>query len=593
MQITMRPWLTVTVLSVPCLLLACGGGDSVSDTSFTTDTLPATTDTSATVTDTADTSSGETGSASNSMTDDSTTDTPDPDTSSGESADTTDGDESSSTGDTGIDACLQVDEPDANGLDENDDGVDGVLCRAVFVSAQVGSDLNDGLAPDDPVATITRGIEIAQMYDPPRMVLVAEANYVETVNVNSGVSLFGGYDAGDWSRDTEANVTEITATENRALIAQNLDLAVEVDGFTIHALDYNNNGQSSYGVWVRDTPEGLFTLDYVTIDAGTGGDGDDGANGDNGQDGGNGSNAVGVTGGGGGTSSCNAVGGSGDDGNGACNENLQTFGEDGSAGGDPTPVGEGGASGADRCGGNIINDCNDSGGNGTQGGFGQVGVNGDGGQSSNDNEGTFGGDGIWIAPVGADPTRGDNGSGGGGGGSGGIDQDPFTCGDADLEGGGGGGGGAGGCGGAFGGSGQPGGGTFAVVVVNSSITMRNVDLDMAEAGDGGDGGVGGDGGSPGGEGSGVDTTSESGDGADGRAGGGGGGGGGGAGGCGGASVGIARVGNSEVGLTNVSFNGGTGGLGGPPGAGGLRPDGLQAEDGDNGCAGFRADQHAY
>lgn len=593
MAITMRPWLTVSALSVSCLVLACGGGDSVSDTSFTSDTLPATTDTSATATDTADTSSGETGSASNSMTDDSTTDTPDPDTSTGEPADTTDAEESSSTGDTGIDACEQVDEPDINGIDENGDGIDGVVCRAVFVSAQVGSDLNDGLMPDDPVATIARGIEIAVTYDPPRMVLVAEANYLETVNMNSGVSIFGGYDAADWSRDTEDNVTEITATENRAVIAQNLDLATEVDGFTIHALDFNNNGQSSYGVFVRDTPEGLFTLDNCTVDAGTGGHGDDGINGDNGEDGGNGSSAVGAAGGGGGTSSCNAVGGSGDDGNGACNENLQTFGEDGSAGGDPTPVGEGGASGADRCGGNIINDCNDSGGNGTPGGFGQVGVNGDGGQSSQDNEGAFAGDGVWVPPTGADSTRGDNGSGGGGGGSGGIDQDPFTCGDADLEGGGGGGGGAGGCGGLPGEAGQPGGGSFAIVIVNSSITVRNVDLNMADGGDGGDGGVGGDGGSPGAEGAGVDTQSESGDGADGRPGGAGGGGGGGAGGCGGASVGIARVGNSEAGLTNVSFNGGTGGAGGAPGAGGFRPDGLQAEDGDDGCDGFRADQHAY
>ena len=97
-------------------------------------------------------------------------------------------------------------------------------------------------------------------------------------------------------------------------------------------------------------------------------------------------------------------------------------------------------------------------------------------------EGTFGGDGIWVPPAGSDSTRGFHGSGAGRGGSGGIDEDPFTCGDADLVGGGGGGGGAGGCGGQQGSNGQPGGGSFAIVCVNSSITVRNTDLDLADGG---------------------------------------------------------------------------------------------------------------
>jgi hypothetical protein len=580
---TLRLVLPAT-FSALVLNIACsddpGVGSSNSGVTFTSTTL----DTSGGV-DGSSSSGSEVG--SNSMSAGETSTGPDPDTSTTADPDSSSGDES---GTTGIDACSEVDEPDVNGLDANGDGIDGVLCRAVFVSASVGSDLNEGLAQDEPVATIARGIEIAQTYDPPRMVLVAAASYVETVNMDSGVGVFGGYNPTDWARDHVANETEIVATENRAVIAQNLELATELDGFTIHALDYVDDGQSSYGVWVRDTPEGLFTLEYCTVDAGSGGAGDDGPNGLAGDDGGSGEAAMGSAPGPGGTSSCNAVGGDGDTGAGACVEGVQTHGEDGSAGGDSTPVGAGGASGADRCGG-----CDDEGVPGNDGGVGQPGINGSGALSSDESAGTFAGDGLWFPPAGADASRGENGSGGGGGGSGGIDEDGFFCGSSDQNGGGGGGGGSGGCGGAPGSTGQAGGGTFAIVLVNSSITVRNVDLDLANGGAGGDGGEGGDGGTPGTGAAGWITGNEAGDGGAGRDGGGGGGGGGGAGGCGGASVGIAVVGNSDVGLTNVSFNGGLGGSGGAGGEGGIRvaEGNLPAPAGDDGCDGFRADQHAY
>lgn len=580
---------SLRVVLPACLLTlssACGG-DSTAGTSFTSlggtssggDTN-STSSSEGTTTDATNVSASADGSTSLPDPDTSSTN-PDPDTSSG------------SSGDTGIDACDQVDVPDINGLDENGDGIDGVVCRAVFVNAAIGSDLNGGLATDDPVATIGRAIEIAQTYDPPRMVLVAAGTYVETINVNSGVSLYGGYNPDDWSRDINANATAITATENRAIIAQNLDLAVEIDGFTINALSYTDESQTSYGVWVRDTPEGLFTLDYCTIAAGNGGDGADGADGDPGADGEGGDSAMGGSPGAGGGSLCGATGGNGGSGL-AC---PSTDGTDGSAGGDPTTVGQGQTAGASQCG----SDCDDEGTNAAAGLPGEPGVNGDGGSTAADNEGAFGGDGIWAPPAGSDSTRGDHGAGGGGGGAGGFDVDSgvfclFDSGNG--TGGGGGGGGAGGCGGAAGGVGFAGGGSFAIVAVNSSITVTNTELLMADGGDGGDGGNGGDGGAPGGPGNGVngiDDGGEPGDGANGGSGGGGGGGGGGAGGCGGASIGIATVGDAAAALNNVSFNGGVGGQPGVGGVGGLRANGLGqlAPDGADGCAGFRADQHAY
>ncbi len=573
------PWLAA-------LLAACGGNDgtATSLTSFTTDggstTLPQGSSTG--VVDSSSEGGMDAGaSGSTSAVDSSTGDVVD---SSGSGSDST----------TGGPACDdEVDPVDINGLDENGDGIDGVACRAVFVNTVSGSDLNDGVMMDDPVQTIARGIEIAATYTPPRMVLVAEGDYTATVNIVSGVSIYGGYDQTDWARDIGANPTNIIGTEARTLIAQNLSQAVEVDGFTVRAVDYTDGSQTSYGVWVSDTPEGLFTLDYCTVDAGNGGAGADAAQSNPGADGMSGTNASGGSPGAGGTSQCNATGGNGGSGL-AC---PATGGLNGAAGGDPTTVGQGGPAGQSGCGA----DCDDNGTSGTAGQSGHAGVNGTAGTTAGDNAGTFGGDGLWIAPSGAIATRGDHGSGGGGGGAGGYDVDSgiFCAFDSGNGiGGGGGGGGAGGCGGDGGQTGGAGGGSFGIVAFNSSISVTNTDILLGDGGAGGLGANGGDGGSPGSQGNGapgIDGGGEPGNGNVGAAGGGGGGGGGGAGGCGGASIGIVTVGAAEVGVNNISFTGGVAGAGGSGGVGGLRANGLGqvAPDGDDGCDGLRSDQRAY
>lgn len=488
--------------------------------------------------------------------------------------------------------CDDMDIPDINGLDENGDGIDGLLGCSVFVNQMVGSDLNDGTAIDDPVATIQRGIEISQTYDPPRMVLVAAGNYQETVNLNSGVSIYGGYDPDTWDRDVYGNVTQITGQGPRTIIAESLATFVELDGFTINAASYASGAQSTYAVWVRDIPDNLLQIDYCTINAGDAGNGSDGANGSNGEDGGHGGNATGTTPGPGGTSACNAIGGNG----GAGQPCPASGGLSGQAGGDPTPVGDGGPPGASDCSGA----CNDEMPNGSPGLPGYAGINGSGSQTAIDVEGTFANDGFWVGPQGTNATRGHHGSGGGGGGAGGYDYDRgFFCsisGSGQDGGGGGGGGGAGGCGGEAGLAGQAGGGTFGVVGVLSSIAIRNSSINLGSGGNGGNGGSGGNGGVPGAGGNGANGAwsngGEPGNGREGREGGGGGGGGGGQGGCGGASVGIARVDATSISINNVSFHGGTAGSGGTGGPGGIRADGLnlQAPAGQTGCQGFTADQ---
>jgi hypothetical protein len=504
-----------------------------------------------------------------------------------------DGSEGSSTGEP-VEACLQMDDPDINGLDENMDGIDGLAGCSVFVNTATGSDINSGLASDDPVGTIARGIEIAASFSPPRPVLVAEGTYNETVNLDSGVSLFGGYDDQSWERDVYLNETIIAGTEFRSLVAINLSEEVEVDGFTIRGASYTEDSQSTYAVWVRDTPEGLLLIDYCTIEAGDAGHGLDGQNGTSGEDGGNGANGnSNGNAGPGGISGCGATGGNGGNGT-AC---PSTGGTSGAAGGDPTTVGTGGAAGASVCG----SDCDDEGTNASPGISGGVGVNGFGGSTSNDNDGEFGGDGLWVSPIGSGATRGNHGGGGGGGGAGGFDIDngifcAFDSGNG--IGGGGGGGGAGGCGGDPGGTGQAGGGTFCIVAVNSSIEVTNTDLFLGAGGNGGQGGNGGDGGIPGtagGGASGTDNGGEPGNGAGGATGGGGGGGGGGNGGCGGSSVGIVTTSASEVAVANVSFNGGAAGTPGTGGDGGIRADGvgLAAPAGADGCNGVLADTREY
>jgi len=588
----MRSHKLLTVVALACPLLpfvGCTPDDGgLATTSFgTTTSAGSTTD----VIDPSisDTTEGETVADATSATGGESSTGTDPDDT---GTDTTAGEESS-TGEP-TPACDQVDEPDVNGLDENDDGLDGVAGCSVFVNAAVGSDLNDGLMQDDPVASITRGLEIAASFSPPRPVLVAEGSYNETVNLNSGVSLFGGYDDQTWERDIFLNETVIAGSEFRTLVGINLAEAVEVDGFTIRGADFNDNSQSTYAVWVRDTPEGLLTLDYCVVEAGEAGAGADGPNGMSGEDGGSGANGnSNGNGGAGGISGCGATGGNGGDGTGC----PSTGGGDGSAGGDPTTVGTGGAPGASHCG----SDCDDEGTDAASGIAGAIGVNGDGALTSGDNDGEFGGDGLWSPPTGSASTRGNHGGGGGGGGAGGFDVDSgvfcvFDSGNG--IGGGGGGGGAGGCGGMEGGNGMPGGGSFCIVAVNSSIEVTNTDLFMGLAGNGGQGGQGGDGGIPGSNGggaNGTDNGGEPGNGNGGAVGGGGGGGGGGAGGCGGSSVGIATVSGSSVAVGNVSFNGGNAGSPGDGGIGGIRADGvgLNAPSGEDGCDGVLSDERDY
>jgi hypothetical protein len=483
------------------------------------------------------------------------------------------------------------DEPDRKGNDENCDGIDGDRDQSVFVATPQngGDDSNGGRSPGQPVASIDEALSIASNCNPECDVLVSAGTYDETVRVEEGVDVYGGYTAKDWDRDINTHQTIVSGQQKRTLIATGLNDKTEYDGLTIRGRDFRSQGESTYAVWVEDTKNKNLLLDNARIEAGDGGDGSDGQDGSDGADGGNGRSAGNNVGAAGGGSPCGSSGGSG-------GSSFQCNSQDGQQGryNGQSNGGAGGSAGKSRC---ARTGVFDKGGPGKDGKDGSNGRQGNGGSAPTDSFGSFS-NGLWTGDVGDAGTSGEDGRGGGGGGSGGADKDATFSGFKTLQGGGGGGGGAGGCGGEAGEPGKSGGGSFGIVLVDSTISARSTTVVLGNGGDGGrggDGGGGGDGGS-GGSGDGGSGGSDDGGGPGGNGGDGGvgGGGGGGAGGCGGPAIGTATIGSSQLDTRNVTYRSGSGGTGGDGGRGGQKGgSNNRAPGGDEGCQGPRTNTRSY
>src|SRR5690606_5407957 len=108
------------------------------------------------------------------------------------------------------------DVPDLKGIDSNCDGVDGILegsgANVVFVSESKGENSNDGLSPATAKRSIQAGVDVAgekgRSY-----VLIAGGSYGESVSLEGGISLYGGYSAGYGTRDVDVNQTSILAED--------------------------------------------------------------------------------------------------------------------------------------------------------------------------------------------------------------------------------------------------------------------------------------------------------------------------------------------------------------------------------------------
>ncbi len=444
---------------------------------------------------------------------------------------------------------LAADVPDDSFIDANGDGIDGLKCGPIFVSATTGADSNPGTM-GAPMKTIGAALLAARLYTPIRPVYVANGTYNEQLVLQSGASVYGGYNPAGWTRaNTQATVNSPMRV---GAVLTGATQAVVLDRLNIVASSGVGTDKHSVGMEVRACAAAV-TLNVCTIRAkngATGAGGSTGPTGTNGDPGfigapGQSNSSSGGAGGIGGTSAGGNPGGTGGQGG----YNISA-GATGGVGGGGTAGGTGGAFGA------CLSTSGGTGNTGSTGANGASGSNGAGGSS-------FGGDGA----TGADGLAGKGGGGGGGGGGGAAGS---FC-NAD-RGGGGGGGGGGGSGGGGGEGGKGGGNSIALVVVDSSVTATSTQLITGAGGNGGAGGVGGPGGTGGLRGLGGAAADDAGAGGLGGNGGSGGQGGHGGGGGGGASVGMVRTtGGSFTGAPSffIGSAGFGGGSSGNPGTGGL------------------------
>jgi hypothetical protein len=435
------------------------------------------------------------------------------------------------------------------------DGFDVDLTTAYFVSPD-GVDTNPGTAAL-PFQTIGKGIAAGFADGLKKNVLVAGGTYGESVALANGVSVFGGYQAGSWVRDTsEYSIIDGIASagiHKRTVLAANITAATTFDGFVVFGAVNGNGGGNSYGIYVTGSNANLSITNNL-IFAGHGGSGADGSAGPAGTAGvdGGGRNpdlatpdpaydALTATGAGecnvannrqianGGALSCGAdnVGGGAGGGNqcpvkSGCTAGTAsgcsafTWSEftaiDGGAGNSGT---NGGTGGAGNFGGDdmvlynasaipsllcyLPTDTDGDGNNtfGLDGNSGGNGGNGGGVSGCSVAIGAVAG-GHWVGGAGLSGNAGGNGGGGGGGGAGGGARcnaaAPSSCpGGHDNLGGHGGGGGSGGCGGSGGSAGSSGGGAFGIFIVGAGPAPV-VTGNTFYGGSGGAGGNGGNGG---------------------------------------------------------------------------------------------------
>ena len=516
-----------------------------------------------------------------------------------------------------VDGNLNKDDPDipdtyASGytfIDENCDGIDGVIGDALFVSRDAAPGGNGSLnAPYMKIGDALKAWNSAGK----KYILVAEGIYEEDLNLPNGVVLHGGYSVNFRERDLVLHASRIHGVSaNAAVTAVNLKSDALIEGFVIEGADrqLQEGGRSSIAVWIQNTSQ--ISLIANQISGGQGEPGKDGTAGAAGH---------------GRKEDANLDGGDGLDSlrhEGPCSNDSQAGGKAGinakcraanaTAGG--TTVcpyynwknnqgnhaaypdnslnrGLGGYdSSFDKLSGsscshateagyptNILNDV------GEDGLFGASGANGKAGSGATAAYGSFR-NGAWVAaPNAGNGSNGGHGKAGGGGGAGGgvayFYESEFDCPDYEI-GPSGGGGGAGGCGGGGGVGGSAGGASIGVFISMAKFTsalpvIKGNVFQRGRGGDGGAGGIGGAGGAGGNGGSGGVAgywiSTKAGRGGNGGSGGRGGGGGGGAGGPSFDILGFNVSSSSLVPLNSFAYadsvaRGGTGGAGGVGGAG--------------------------
>ncbi|WP_438033317.1 hypothetical protein [Sorangium sp. So ce204] len=435
---------------------------------------------------------------------------------------------------------------------------------AVFVnaSAEAGGDGTKA----KPYASLAEAIANA---NGKRVLACTSGAFAESVTIEVGVELIGGFDCGAaWTWSAEARSAIEGPADRIALTLTDGASGAKVRGFAVRAANATLPGGSSIGVAVADIEAVLAQVD---VTAGDGMDGENGATPTEAPVTGASAPAMSasnackapneVIGGTAGATTCEdgetrgGDGGTGgitgtEEGNGLRGEDGAPMPEE-----NPEEYGLGGMGQTDPDGA-----CK-------PGTIGKNGARGTAGAAGSDTMLTLAG----IA--GGDGGNGISGKKGQGGGGGGGAKAGLFCGPAAAPvvgpGASGGGGGAGGCGGKGGGGGKAGGSSIGILSLGTKLVLKDVTVAVGKAGKGGDG-AGGRRGAAGGSGATGGAASDlvgSKVGCDGGKGGTGGDGGPGAGGRGGHAVGIAyAAGPSEA--PAVQFMPGTAGDGGAAAPGG-------------------------
>ena len=398
----------------------------------------------------------------------------------------------------------KTDEPDDDFVDANCDGIDGDAKKAIFVSPD-GFDSDDG-SIQKPVQSISQAVALAK--DDELAVYVCNGTYRENVVIDAPVSIYGGYDCTrGWKRTKDVGILQAGA--GLPLLVKNVEGKVHLERLAFRAPAAVGDSQSSQAAAIVGSSD--VSLDNVELKAGNGTAGTPGAKGTDAsssppRDSAQGSSTT--------TSYCYTP----DDANGSpgaycdsyapggysatttqlCSSGFQMRGGRGGAGGNVWL-----AKGKPGC----FRRLSDT---GDDGSYGQYQMsNGGWLDVAAGNSGATGADGVdGAAPpaglgsivqgvysatnAGVDGEPGQPGwpgRGGAGGYSSGHSGD--VCGSDYRVGSGGGQGGLGGCGGGKATAGTAGGGSIALVIVDSTVKLSNARLSVGDGGLGGDGAQGG------------------------------------------------------------------------------------------------------
>ncbi|MCP3915549.1 MAG: hypothetical protein GY711_08345, partial [bacterium] len=118
-----------------------------------------------------------------------------------------------------------------------------------------------GTDPWLPCATISFGIGEA-VSSARSQVLVANGAYDESITVQDGISLLGGYRADTWERNVSATGTAIYGgggggSHRKTITVSGVSSTTTVEGFLVYGQQNVNSSGNSYAVWIANTGTAL------------------------------------------------------------------------------------------------------------------------------------------------------------------------------------------------------------------------------------------------------------------------------------------------------------------------------------------------